>query len=585
MKQGLPKVFLAVGMESLENYLKTQLKQEFEFVGEAIYREAVVNNALQCNPDIILLRETLNGSKHILDIVYELRIQLPDSRIIFLASDRKPGDALLAELVGNGVYDILTGTRLYIQDLIRLFREPNKFSDVAIYRPKATIDKNTNEVLFEAPPIREVVKPIPKTIYVEAEQPNPKDPVQESNLPKNEGKKGKKPRRRLMRGDEPKGDSTIVLPQPKESSPEEVSVMKKDEEPSVLPDEATSLDRQVLPSEKNHPIHPTSEEVPPLVQPIPENKESESVEKPEISRPSNHPIPVHQPLTATAPLMIPKKKGYLFPISQKQKILTFVGGEHGVGNSQIAHNTAFTLAERGYKTIFIELKEEGSTIEYLYQLALADKGLDFALRSLQHENFAELEDSIIRIEELRRQPNNSFLEASYKTLSTNLDYLFFSADYILEKDESKKQIDPMLLKELCMHLLFQMGYQYIVLDAEPNLFNPYTEVAVGFGTHIFFTITQDVCHIGRAVRNISEIQKRINITPKLYYILNKFDGRIALSKENIQEWLQADIEGVIPLLYKDFMDANLNGIPVLTTSKDKSLKKAFDDLVNHILQK
>ena len=300
------------------------------------------------------------------------------------------------------------------------------------------------------------------------------------------------------------------------------------------------------------------------------------------------PQPVQQitekKVVSTPPVPVNRNETFI-PVNSKQKILTFVGGDHGVGNTQVAYNTAVSLGRRGFKTIFIELKEEGSTIEYLYQLALSNKGLDYAIKSLMQENFTGIDNSIIRMDEVRNQNTNAILDAAYKNFPNSVDYLFFSPDYVLENDPEKKRIDPSLLKELCMHLFFQLDYHYIVLDAEPNLFNPFSEVALGFGTHIFYTITQDVCHIGRAVRNISEINKRINIVDKLYYIVNKFDHQAALSKKDIEGWLKADVESVVPMLHKDFVDANMNGLPILLSCKDKSLKKSFEEIVNHILQK
>lgn len=628
MTQGLPKVFLAIGMKGMEEFLKKQLAKEFQFVGEAIYREAVVNNALQSNPDIIILRETLNGSRNILDIVYDIRLQLPDTRIIFLASDRKPGDVLLAELVGNGVYDIMTGNRLSAPDLMNLMREPNKFSDVAMYRPKMTINKNTQETLFEAPPVKEVVKQVKQTVFVEGEMPilppsygqQSVKPVESSKSEEKREKKIKRNRRRFLKGKEeeepsispdppipheeplitfdepPKFDfepEVEVKPLPRKERTPKLHAIEKNISAPVLPKLSPKVES---PSPEDLPLiqldlsdeHPTEEpklgEKPLFVVTEPELPSEHKLMKSPPVEPKQEIVPTPV-MVSSPPAVSATQKTAFLPMTNKQKILTFVGGEHGVGNSQVAHNTALALGSRGYKTIFIELKEEGSTIEYLYQLALADKGLDYALRNLAEENFAGLEDSIIRVDEVKKQNTNSLMDASYRTFPANVDYLFFSPDYILEQDSEKKHIEPSLLKELCMHMFFQLGYQYVVLDAEPNLFNPFSEVALGFGTHVFFTVSQDVCHIGRAVRNISEINKRINITSKLYYIVNKFDGQAALSKKDIEDWLKSDVETTIPMMHKEFINANMNGVPILLSTKDKILKKSFEEIVNHILQK
>lgn len=576
MKKGLPKVFLAIGMKEMEEFLKKRLSKEFKFVGEAVYREAVVKNALQTNPDIIILRETLNGSTNVLDIVYEIRLQLPDARIIFLASDRKPGDTLLAELVGNGVYDFLTGNKLAVPDLIQLMREPNKFSDVAIYRPKATIGKN-NEVLYEAPPIKELIKQVTvtQTVYVEGENQNSEKSEEQKVkevIPDLKEEKKTKPKRKRWGKEE------------KESPPKQEVVEEKPEVKEVE-----------IPLTSSEPIPPIVEESP--VTEVVKQQESEILEKKtepiiqaivkEEPSPKKEEVPPAPPIIISQPIESPEPKNQtpFQTFNGKQKILTFVGGDHGVGNSQIAFNTAIALGKRGFKTIFIELKEEGSTIEYLYQLAMMDKGLDYALNHLAKENFTGLDSSIIRMDEVRTQNQNALMSNVYRDFPSMVDYLFFSPDYVLETDPTKKVIEPSLLKELCMHLFFQEGYHYIVLDAEPNLFNPFSEVALGFGTHIFYTITQDVCHIGRAVRNISEINKRINVTNKLYYIVNKFDEQAALSRKDIEDWLKSKVETTVPNMHKEFINANMNGQPILLTCKDKQLKRSYDEIVAHILEK
>ena len=42
---------------------------------------------------------------------------IPFIRIIFIAGDRKPGDAFLAALVQYEVYDILIGSKVNVKDI------------------------------------------------------------------------------------------------------------------------------------------------------------------------------------------------------------------------------------------------------------------------------------------------------------------------------------------------------------------------------------------------------------------------------------------------------------------------------------
>ena len=55
-----------------------------------------------------------------------------------------------------------------------------------------------------------------------------------------------------------------------------------------------------------------------------------------------------------------------------QQVLTFIGGSRGTGNSQISFNIALDFAERGYKTMYMDLYDKFSPISYIYQLGYSD---------------------------------------------------------------------------------------------------------------------------------------------------------------------------------------------------------------------
>lgn len=630
----------------MEEFLKKQLSKEYQFIGEAIYREAVISNALESNPDVLVLRETLNGSTDILDIVYEVRLQLPDARIVFLASERNPGDSLLAELVGNGVYDILAGNKLSAPDIMTLIREPNKFSDVAMYRPKLNLTK-AKEKVFEAPPVTEVVKQVKETVFVEGDVPIlPPDFGQSTDEEEEEEpvrkRKAKRNRRRFLKKkdaveeddsqnhdilhpsenkeEEPTFNLKPVIPAPtlpEKETPKPIAKPKRNiafPQKDVSMPKSKSVEVPEVPTFAFTPPETDSEvevEEPkldfnpePITKPVEEKQEIPEEKELPVFTPTVEPPKVQPTFEAKPPVVEPQRpqpvveKPQTMPQTPqpqqpmqtsfgngRQKIITFVGGEHGVGNSQVAFNTSLSLAKKGFKTIFIELKEQGSTMEYLYQLAVMNKGLDYALNHMREENLAGLQDSIIHLSDIRSAHTSNLMTNTYQKLPEALSYLFFSPDYILERDPERKTFDPLQLKELCMHLLFQEGYHYIILDVEPDLYHPLSEVALGFGTHVFFTLTQDVTHVGRAVRNISEINKRINIVDKLYYIVNKYEKQAALTKKDLGDWLGAEVETTIPIDHREFIDSNMNGMPLYLFTKNKAIKQGFDEVVDHILKK
>lgn len=143
------KILLAVGHRQLEEYLEGELNQDYNFIGPTVHREGIVKLIEQGDPDIIVIRETLEGSTNIVTIVYTIRSKYPDIRIIFLAGNRKPGDELLATLVNYGIYDILYGVNIPASDIINAVKTPNKHADVAHLQPVPTLDEDRNKVSFE----------------------------------------------------------------------------------------------------------------------------------------------------------------------------------------------------------------------------------------------------------------------------------------------------------------------------------------------------------------------------------------------------------------------------------------------------
>lgn len=145
-------VFLAIGNEGVENYLKNSLSNEFVFKGQSVYREGVLLNMESNVPEILILSETLAGKMDILELVTTVRELYNKVRIIFIAHHRVVGDEVLAELVNKGVYDIIEGTNVSSKDIIALMRKPNEFKDVSKYQARSKVDtsqKSTPKVVKE----------------------------------------------------------------------------------------------------------------------------------------------------------------------------------------------------------------------------------------------------------------------------------------------------------------------------------------------------------------------------------------------------------------------------------------------------
>ena len=145
----MKRILLALGVKDFEKALKHRLSgNEYQIVGEAIYRESVVKKIKETAADILIIRESLTGNKDILELITQIRTTFQNVRIIFIASKkRKPGDALLAYIASYGVYDILIGDIL-IDALIDIIVNPRTLKDASIFMPNAKLS-DMDEPVFE----------------------------------------------------------------------------------------------------------------------------------------------------------------------------------------------------------------------------------------------------------------------------------------------------------------------------------------------------------------------------------------------------------------------------------------------------
>lgn len=610
----MQKVLLAIGHQQVEKYIESSLENEFIFVATSTYREGILKNVEKNHPDVIILREGLKGKDNWSEIIYHIRQNHPHTRIIFVTGNREAGDEMLAMLVNLQIFDILANEKINANEIIRLVREPNSYQHVAHFQPKMYVDEKTKKMLFESPGATTQFKTVEKVVFVEkpaepTPAPAPVEPVKEKKARNGRGLFGKKEttgadaveqatpsepplamptekRKTLFGRNRPVEEKVVEPPvtvdlkaaereekarmqaEKKQQAAEQERLKREAKEQARLEaearqreeahraEEAERLKQQLIREEeerqKHETLHLKTLELQKQIEEMAKNKDAEKFLTQEL------------------------------PPHSKQKIITFIGSEHGVGNTQVALNTSIQLALNGYKTIYIELKEKPSTVDYLYQLHRnVDNGLESALFNLETSNYLGVQNSITRMKDvIDRTPQNDLMLDLYKTFPKNLDYLFFSPSYTESSNELRAG-NAQGLKELCMHLLFEMGYHFIILDADIEKSNPYTEVALRFGTQIFYTLTQDVCHIGNSVRHVTDMGKSINIKDKLYYVVNKYEDA-DLHKKSITDWLKTDVKLFIPNANKEFINANYTGQPVLLGTKQKDLKRAFIEVAQLI---
>lgn len=124
----MQKILLATGNRNFEDYLVANLSKELDFVGEVIYREGLVRTIGQKRPNIVLLRDALQGSTDLAVVINEVRNTYPDVRIIYVGVERN--DSFYNNLVNQGVYDLIVGGTVDIAEVIDRIRVPAKYNDV-----------------------------------------------------------------------------------------------------------------------------------------------------------------------------------------------------------------------------------------------------------------------------------------------------------------------------------------------------------------------------------------------------------------------------------------------------------------------
>ena len=551
------KVLFAINSRQLEETLEHDLKREFEFVGSATYREILKDKIAKTNPDIVLIREGLPGKEPILNILYEIRTKYKNVRVIFMTAKRKPGDMILSEIVSYGIYDIILGERVRKADIVGMMRKAASFEDASYLRKVSQLDERNTTQAFEVQ-TRVIEKtvveyvPVPVVEVIPAPEAVPAAPILET-----------------------------VAPPETPKSPEPIPEVKREEVPEV----PIAVAPEVIPVVQPEPspvivTPPVPTKVPEAVAPRPEAPK----------RPSKKNVIPERPIGST-PVSLPAistEKAFSLPImggkttAQSKKIVTFVGAGSGVGNTQIAFNEAVKLGQDGHRVIFLELHRQFSTIDFAFQLGAYNIGIDKALKELQAGNPKRIADSIITMDMvLNRADNPQQMQKNYRKMPKTLDFMFYSQDYetLLEKPE----IPTEFLKDLVMYLLLQENYDYVIVDAEPfGTLHAGLNDILSITTQLYVTFNQDVAQIGQAARHLLDLQKRININGKVYYIANKYEA-CSLDVNTMAEWLNEPIAFVFPYAGKEFIQANFLGIPFIQTSKNKELQQVFENLKQHIV--
>lgn len=550
------KILLAVGYKEMEEYLKERLEDEFDFIGEVVYREGIVKNIELKNPDIVIIRETLMGNISILSVINKIRTDYPNTRIIFLAKKRVPGDKLLSLLVSYGVYDILHDQKVIVDELIALIKKPNNYRDVAYLLPSAEIDEATNQVIFNATGdvIKEVV-------------------VQGINNKENDNNKITNKRQQDIENIEDENIKEEIESEEREQQSKKTKdkeIENKERLNKVLKTE----DRGKKKKESNFNLSKITQTIKKTTK---EGFDSFKIQNEEWQKEKEFEKEKKKQQKEKEFLELEKDVEPYMEIKAMsgKKIVTFLGGTRGVGNTVLALNLAMYLATRGEKVIYIELNKNFSAINYWFNFNFKI-GTDNALDLVKERKMFDIDKQILTKEYMLKNGDEDY-KNNYKKFSSNLDFMTYSK-YKDLKDMSK--YTPFEYKDLLLYLLFQQPYSYVILDLNIDIDEELLSECLLISGQICTTITQDIKSIGNAVYKLNNLGYGNN--KNLLYIVNKYNKKAMLNDKGIKKWLET--ENVVKISdYKEFMlDSNYVGLPFLSYTKDRAFKKEIAQIIKFL---
>jgi pilus assembly protein CpaE len=131
---------------------------------------------------------------------------------------------------------------------------------------------------------------------------------------------------------------------------------------------------------------------------------------------------------------------------------------------------------------------------------------------------------------------------------------------------------------------FQRLYEYIIIDTTPYL-TEIVQSALDIANLIVLIATQDIPSI-KSINSFLSLSDQSGINRKrIFFVLNRFDKRIAISPERITESLKQIVEGVIPLEERIVTTSINRGVPFVIENKNSLISKSIYALADKVKEK
>ncbi len=573
------RIVFAIGNRAAEEYLSDLLikrdeerfkngepKVGYEFVGYAVHKDNIIDLVKNNGPDVIILREGLDGFKNIppgsitteapeiFTFAKTLKVNFPALRIVFLAGDRKVGDKNLGNLVAFNIYDIIASANINMAEVADIIDTPNTFDKVSKYLPQEgdLIDDFEIPDKEKKPELKITTETIVDEQVVEKEKKEIKQ-----------------------------APSSDIIVAPKDIKQDSKSI------PSLLESliEKGGAAKSNLMKEK------------PLAKPQTDNSNSKSQTQKSNPNKANQKNITSNPFDSInqriqRPSGRSSGRGGNIYVG-KDKIVTFYSAKNGIGTTLTAYCVAMELALRKNKVLYIEYNDTNPMIAYwlsVYESTNYEDGIDKAILGYETNSLQDVNNSITTIQNLINGSDGGF-EDVFRKYPKTLDMLFFSEEYILRRD--KNPISSNSFAQLLLYYMQQLNYNYIIVDIKSNTSLSVVEKALTFSNKNFLVISQDISSIGYCKQFLDTLVRRgldfttksngnKSINEKNSYIINKYSKRLSLNEKSIRNWYETNKTFTVPENSEEINEFSFKGEPLMRVCRNREFIDSIAAIASNI---
>lgn len=560
-KNIMNKILFAINHSAAEQKVSELISNtENKVVGTVVSQDSVKDFISSTPVDILVFREDLVGEEDDFEFVIKLKMNTPNLRIVFIAGDRSPGDKNLAKLVSYGIYDIIAGQSVKVQEIANKIITPTGFNEAVKYLPNKFMKKgvfsdedlsdiedeqnssnlNSNNTKIETSDLEEPEKPTPQqkppktfgmSLKDKLKQKTQKQkPTQEntnnnikietedlsSNIEKTEDLNSniEELKDEIDNSNDLQNQTIKHIPREEvdPSLPDEINIddFEEEEDDNI---EIEEISYQQRPNQKlddankafNKRVYSASDEELENVKKL--LKEQEKKNKQLEKQLKQQVVSSQKALSEKDKLLKSVHDEFAmleqqFDSNSKQRVVMFYSVMPGVGTSTIALNTATYLALKKYKVAYIEFNEYLPTLAYWYDLSELEEGLENCFLGIESRTYQDIPKNIITKEKILSLKSD--LREKHEKYPELLNYLVFSESYINRGEINK--VSPNTLKDLMLTLLYKEGYDYVILDMYSHTDHSLLEMASIFSSSNVFVMTQDVVTIGNSLRKFASLE-------------------------------------------------------------------------------